>query len=78
MRQFPVFTNVFQFEAAGAVFTGTVMKPWSERSESADELQPLLQNAFSEVAGLLGAVFQLPPLPGAQGLPVEFVISDYR
>jgi multidrug efflux pump len=75
VRQFPVFTNVFQFEFQGAVFTGTVMKPWSEREESANELQPILQEAFNDVAGLRGVVFQLPPLPGAQGLPVEFVIT---
>ncbi|GMU76891.1 MAG: multidrug resistance protein [Gammaproteobacteria bacterium] len=77
VRKFPVFTNVFQFEATGSVFAGTVMKPWSERSESANELMPILQKTFDEeVAGLRGAVFQLPPLPGAQGMPVEFVLTS--
>ncbi len=77
VRKFPVFTNVFQFEAAGSVFTGAVMKPWSERSETANQLAPMLQRAFNdEVAGLRGAVFQLPPLPGAQGLPVEFILTS--
>lgn len=76
VKRFPVVTDVFQFEAAGSVFTGTVLKPWDERTETADELVPLLQQAFDdEVAGLRGAVFQLPPLPGAQGMPVEFVIT---
>ncbi len=76
VQKFPVVTDVFQFEAAGSVFTGTVLKPWDERTETANDLVPLLQQAFDdEVAGLRGAVFQLPPLPGARGMPVEFVIT---
>jgi len=76
IQRFPVFIRVFQFEQAGQVITGAVMKPWSERSETADDLQPVLQQAFDkEIAGLRGAVFQMPALPGAQGMPVEFVIT---
>jgi multidrug efflux pump len=75
VREFPVFDTVFQVEEGGSVFIGTVMKPWSERTQTANDLQPQLQQAFDEVAGVRAAVFQLPPLPGARGLPVEFVIT---
>ncbi len=76
ISRFPVFIRVFQFEQAGQVITGAVMKPWSARSQTADDLQPVLQQAFDkEIAGLRGAVFQMPALPGAQGMPVEFVIT---
>jgi multidrug efflux pump len=54
---------------------GILFKPWSERSRSADQLQPILQKKWSTVAGAEVAAFQFPPLPGAQGMPVQFVIT---
>src|SRR6185312_15800128 len=50
-------------------------KPWSERSKNAHELTQQLQNLWSNIAGAQIFVFSLPPLPGAQGAPVQFVIN---
>jgi multidrug efflux pump len=38
-------------------------------------LQPVVQQQLSGVAGVRAAAFQLPPLPGSSGLPVQFVLE---
>jgi multidrug efflux pump len=61
---------------------GAILKPWGERSRSAQKLKPLMQQKVSAVEGLNGFVFSLPPLPGSiGGLPVQMVITstgDYK
>ena len=48
--------------------------PISQRPSST-EIQPVLQQKLGSVAGSKIAVFQLPSLPGARGLPVQFAIK---
>src|SRR5581483_7602102 len=74
----PEYQGSFQIIGAPAVsqgLGGMMFKPWSERSRSADQLQQVLQKKWNDVAGAQVAAFQFPPLPGAQGLPVQFVIT---
>jgi multidrug efflux pump len=74
----PEYTHVFQFTGMGAVnqgFAGILLKPWDERSRSATEIQQAVQQKFNDIAGARIAVFQFPSLPGAFGLPVQFVIK---
>lgn len=62
-------------------FAGMVLKPWSQRERGADAVQQDLQGKVAGVPGLKISAFQLPPLPGSEGLPVQFVIStttDYE
>jgi multidrug efflux pump len=66
--------TVFQIEAPGTAFTGLLLAPLSERV-SANQLQQIMQQKLDAVAGQNIAVFQLPSLPGARGLPVQFVIK---
>jgi multidrug efflux pump len=78
MRSLPEYEGAFQANGTPAVsqgFGGAIFKPWSERSRSADELQNVLQKGWSNIAGAEVAAFQFPPLPGAQGYPVQFVIT---
>lgn len=68
------------FSAAGinglnASFSGMVFKPWEERTLTTNQLQPRIQAQFDQIAGAKVAAFQLPSLPGARGLPVQFVIG---
>lgn len=57
-------------------FAGMLLKPWSERDISAQELVPLLQKQFDQQAGLQTFAFNPPSLPGASGnTPVEFIIK---
>ena len=54
---------------------GVILKPWGERSRSAQQLKPLMQQKAAAVEGMNAFVFSLPPLPGSiGGLPVQMVI----
>jgi multidrug efflux pump len=72
---FPEVDHVFQVSSPSRNISGVVLQPWDKRSRSADDLQPLLQKSISNLSGVRGAVFQQPPLPGPQGLGVQFVIE---
>jgi multidrug efflux pump len=71
----PETAHVFQIDAPGTSIAGMVFKPWDERKETTNELQPVIQNELNTIAGVRVAAFQLPPLPGSQGLPVQFVLE---
>ncbi len=71
----PETAHVFQIDAPGTSIAGMVFKPWDERKETTNELQPIIQNELNAIAGARVAAFQLPPLPGSQGLPVQFVLG---
>ena len=75
MTSFPETAHVFQIDAPGQSIAGMVLKPWDERSKTSNQLQPVVQQKLNQVAGVRTAAFQLPPLPGSQGLPVQFVIA---
>ncbi|MGA7538792.1 MAG: efflux RND transporter permease subunit [Steroidobacteraceae bacterium] len=77
-KTLPEYQGAFQIIGTPSVsqgLGGIVFKPWSERSRSANELQQVLQKRWSHIAGAEMAAFQFPPLPGAQGLPLQFVIT---
>jgi multidrug efflux pump len=52
-----------------------VLKPWDERAKTAAQIQPVLQGELGRIAGVRVVAFQPPPLPGAFGLPIQFVIQ---
>ncbi len=72
---FPENDHVFQINAPAQVIAGMVLKPWDERSKTTADLQPALQKDLNQIAGSQVAVFQPPSLPGARGLPVQFVLT---
>jgi len=56
---------------------GVILKPWGERSRSAQQIKPVLQQKVSGVEGMNAFVFSLPPLPASiGGLPVQMVIDS--
>lgn len=63
------------FAGPNSVFTGAKLVPWSERARNANAIQQELQAKWSGMAGVNAVAFQFPPLPGAQGLPIEVVMS---
>jgi len=74
----PEYDQMFQVTGVPVVnqgIGGVLFKPWNERKRSADELQQVLQKEWGGVAGATVAAFQFPPLPGARGLPLQFVIK---
>jgi multidrug efflux pump len=71
----PETDHVFQLDVPGLSIAGMVLKPWDERSRTAAQLQPVVQQALNRIAGIKAVAFQPPPLPGARGLPVELAIQ---
>lgn len=67
--------HTFQLNMPSQVISGMVLKPWDERVKTAMILQPQIQNELAKIAGSQNAVFQPPPLPGASGMPIQFVIT---
>ncbi len=76
---FPEADRVFQLDGISGLnssIIGMGLKPWEERKRTSNQLQPLLQDALDKLSGATAAVFQLPPLPGARGVPIQFVIKS--
>ncbi len=69
-------------QSANQGIAGMILKPWDERSRSAQTIKPLLQNKLNGIEGMQAFAFSLPPLPASiGGLPVQMVINstgDYQ
>jgi multidrug efflux pump len=77
-KDFPEYSQMFQITGIPTVhggLAGMILKPYDERTRTATEVQGELQAKWNKIAGVNVAAFQFPPLPGASGLPVQFVIS---
>ena len=61
--------------AGGQSIAGYVLKPWDERTRTASSLQPICSSKLAGIAGAQVVAFQPPPLPGSNGLPLQFVIN---
>jgi len=73
--KYPETEHVFQLDFPGQSIAGQVLKAWDERKTDANHLQQLVQQDLSEIAGVRVAVFQPSPLPGSNGLPIQFVLQ---
>jgi multidrug efflux pump len=67
--------HVFQLDVPGQSIAGFVLKPWDQRALTTNQLQPIVQGELGGIAGAQIVAFQPPPLPGSNGLPIQFVIS---
>jgi multidrug efflux pump len=74
-RAHPETGHIFQLNTPTQVISGMVLKPWDERVKTSNQLQPQVQQELGKIAGTQNAIFQPPPLPGARGLPIQFVIT---
>ncbi|MBY6242541.1 efflux RND transporter permease subunit [Methylosinus sp. Sm6] len=73
----PEMTSSFQIVTPGLIFGGIVLTPADQRKISAEQLQQTLQQEFSDaVPGQRLVTFQPPPLPGSNGLPIQFVVQS--
>jgi len=78
VQKFPEYDNLFQMTGvptANQGIAGMILKPWDQRKRSTTEVQHALQGEWDKMAGPKVASFQPPSLPGAQGLPMQFVIK---
>jgi multidrug efflux pump len=74
----PEYEMMFQIVGVPTLNTGIggmLFKPWNERSKDATQLSQELTGKWGQVAGGQVFAFQLPPLPGAQGAPIQVVIN---
>ncbi|HLI19907.1 MAG TPA: efflux RND transporter permease subunit, partial [Stellaceae bacterium] len=73
---YPELQHVFQMDIPGQSFAGLNLKPWDQRTRTANQIAPLLQQQINSQLAGEQAVAALPPsLPGAFGLPIQFVIK---
>jgi len=78
-RAFPETAETFLingFGSASTGFGGMVLTSWGERERAATALTAAYQEELNHVSGVKASVFPPPPLPGVDGLPVQFVISS--
>jgi len=79
---YPEMNDVFQIELPGnqpgTSISGMVFKPWDERKRMVGALQGAISHDLSKITGFNAAVINPPPLPGSQGLPVQFVIKTTK
>jgi multidrug efflux pump len=71
----PEMDHVFQLDVPGQSIAGMVLKPWDRRTMTSNQLQPIVQQEVARIAGAQVVAFQPPPLPGSNGLPVQFIIN---
>lgn len=74
----PEYAQMFQLTGLPALnqgLGGVLLKSWDDRTRSQAQLILDLQQKWNQVPGATIAAFPLPSLPGAQGLPVQFVIT---
>ena len=75
LSEFPEAAHIFQIDSPTRAITGMNLKTWNQRKLTSNQLQPIVQRALNRVSGQQIAVFQLPSLPGARGLPIQFIIG---
>jgi multidrug efflux pump len=77
-RGYPETAHIFQIDGNSGLnssIIGMALTPWEKRKRGSNELQGLIQKQLAVLTGVIPAVFQLPPLPGSQGVPIQFVIQ---
>ena len=79
-RALPEVGSYFQvvgYPTPSGSFTGLVLKPWSERQRTPQQLIPSLTEKLNAIAGLQSFAFLPPALPGGGGgAPVQFVVKS--
>jgi len=79
-KKYDATSDFFIINGSGGpnvAFSGIVLKPWNERTQSAASMKKSLQNDLNNIAGLKTYAIMPPSLPGSGGgLPIEFVITS--
>lgn len=80
---FPAMRDYFVlngFNGVNSAFGGMILKPWDQRTTSAEEITGPLQMQLGQIAGLQTYAMQPPALPGGEG-GMQFIIQstgDYQ
>ncbi len=79
MKSIPEMEAYFMINGMGTVnnlIAGMILEPWDQRERSQIEIQPIVQEKLSQIAGIEAVAINFPSLPGSSGLPVQFVINS--
>jgi multidrug efflux pump len=76
MDKVPEAQHSFRIERTQTSIGGVTLKPWDQRKRDATTIQRALQDQFATITGQHIVAFQPPPLPGSQGLPIQFVLKS--
>jgi len=74
-RTYPETLHTLGVDSVAQSIAVMVLQPWNERTRTAATLQNLTQADLARIAGAQGVAFQPAPLPGSNGLPIQFVIG---
>ena len=75
-HSFPESDSLFQITNPGGGFGGMVVKPWSQRNKTTQQLLLESSAKLSKIAGVRVIPLTPPPLPGGGNFPVDFVIAS--
>ncbi|PYQ05727.1 MAG: multidrug efflux protein [Acidobacteria bacterium] len=75
-RSFPESDSIFQITSPTSGFGGMVLKPWSQRTKTAEQLLVESTEPLSKIAGVRVIPMTPAPLPGAGDFPVDLVIAS--
>jgi multidrug efflux pump len=78
MANLPEAAQSFQVESPSQSIAGITLKPWDERKRDSTTIERDLQDKLDTVAGQKIVAFQPPSLPGASGLPIQFVLKSTK
>jgi multidrug efflux pump len=73
---FPEYDKSFQLTSPTFGFSGMLLKPWSERSRTVQDIEGEAWGKMSSIPGIRAIVTSPPPLPGGSDFPIEFIISS--
>jgi multidrug efflux pump len=77
LRGLPEFESTWFYNQPKNAFGGVILKEWSQRKRSGDQIQAEAVGKEAGVTGVFATSFQPAPLPaGSGGLPVQMVIRS--
>jgi multidrug efflux pump len=78
IKSLPEIDRVYQIDQPGQAQLGIGLKDWSARHRTTAQVLNDLQKRLYNIAGEGIALFQPSALPGAYGLPVQYVVKTTR
>jgi multidrug efflux pump len=74
-RSLPEAASIFQITSPAGGFGGMVTVPWSDRTQTAQQLMLESAGPLAKIPGIRAIPMTPPPLPGGGDFPVDFVIA---
>jgi multidrug efflux pump len=75
-RSLPETDSIFQITFPTGGFSGMVVKPWSERTRTTEELLMAVAPKLAEIPGVRVIPMTPAPLPGGGDFPIDLVIAS--